>query len=39
VRLPAEPEAEPPELGPSVYGPGAHAGRGALGGTQSALRR
>jgi hypothetical protein len=26
------------EAGPSVYGPGAHAGRGSLGGTESALR-
>jgi hypothetical protein len=39
ARLPGEPKVEEPELGPSVYGPGAHAGRGALGGTESALRR
>jgi hypothetical protein len=40
VRVPDEPkEVERPEPGPSVYGPGAHAGRGALGGTESALRR
>jgi hypothetical protein len=40
VRVPDQPkEVERPEPGPSVYGPGAHAGRGALGGTESALRR
>jgi hypothetical protein len=39
VRVPDEPKEEAPELGPSVYGPGAHAGRGALGGTESALRQ
>jgi hypothetical protein len=39
ARVPDEPGAEPRELGPSVYGPGAHAGRGALGGTESTLRR
>ena len=36
------PEPEPPtpeELGPSVYGPGAYAGPGSLGGTSSALER
>jgi hypothetical protein len=38
ARVGDEPEAEPSEPGPSVYGPGAHAGRGALGGTESALR-
>jgi hypothetical protein len=38
ARVPDEPKPEAPELGPSVYGPGAHAGRGALGGTESALR-
>jgi hypothetical protein len=40
LRVPDEREEERPrEPGPSVYGPGAHAGRGALGGTESALRR
>jgi hypothetical protein len=40
VRVPNRPkEEERPEPGPSVYGPGTHAGRGALGGTESALRR
>jgi hypothetical protein len=40
LRVPDEPEEEMPrEPGPPVYGPGAHAGRGALGGTESALRR
>jgi hypothetical protein len=40
VRVPDQPkEVERPQPGPSVYGPGAHAGRGALGGTESALRR
>jgi hypothetical protein len=40
LRVPDEPEEERPrEPGPPVYGPGAHAGRGALGGTESALRR
>jgi hypothetical protein len=34
----APPEEEPTE-GPSVYGPGAYAGPGSLGGTESALRR
>jgi hypothetical protein len=34
---PPEPEESPPE-GPSVYGPGAYAGPGSLGGTKSALR-
>ncbi len=34
----APPEESPPE-GPSVYGPGAYAGPGSLGGTKSALRR
>jgi hypothetical protein len=38
ARVPDEPKPEAPELGPSVYGPGAHAGRGALGGTESAFR-
>jgi hypothetical protein len=38
VRVPDEPKEEAPELGPSVYGPGWHAGQGALGGTESALR-
>jgi hypothetical protein len=35
----APPPEESPSEGPSVYGPGAHAGPGALGGTESALRR
>jgi MFS family permease len=37
----ATPEAEPPapEERSTVFGPGAHAGPGALGGTESALRR
>jgi hypothetical protein len=40
LRVPDEPkEEERREPGPAVYGPGAHAGRGALGGTESALRR
>jgi hypothetical protein len=40
LRVPDEREEERPrEPGPPVYGPGAHAGRGALGGTDSALRR
>ena len=40
LRVPDEAEEERPrEPGPPVYGPGAHAGRGALGGTESALRR
>jgi hypothetical protein len=39
VRVPDELKPEEPELGPSVYGPGAHAGRGSLGGTESTLRR
>jgi hypothetical protein len=40
VRVPDEPnEVERREPGSPVYGPGAHAGRGALGGTESALRR
>jgi len=39
ARVPDEAEAErPAEPGPRVCGPGAHAGRGALGGTESALR-
>jgi hypothetical protein len=39
-RQPAPPdEPEPEPEGPSVYGPGAYAGPGALGGTESALRR
>jgi hypothetical protein len=33
-----EPEPIAPQ-GPSVYGPGAHAGPGALGGTESTLQR
>jgi hypothetical protein len=35
----APPEAESPPEGPPVYGPGAYAGPGSLGGTESALRR
>ena len=38
-RLPGEQEPAPGERGPSVYGPGAYAGPGSLGGTGSALRR
>jgi hypothetical protein len=39
-RQPAPPpEEEPSPEGPSVYGPGAYAGPGSLGGTKSALRR
>jgi hypothetical protein len=38
ARLPEEPQAERPDLGRSIYGPGAHAGPGSLGGTESALR-
>jgi hypothetical protein len=39
-RQPAPPpEEEPSPEGPSVYGPGAYAGPGSLGGTESALRR
>jgi hypothetical protein len=35
----APPEEESQPEGPSVYGPGAYAGPGSLGGTRSALRR
>jgi hypothetical protein len=39
VRMPEEREPEAsPDVGPSVYGPGAYAGPGSLGGTESALR-
>ena len=38
-RVPGEKEPAPGEQGPSVYGPGAYAGPGSLGGTGSALRR
>ena len=38
-RVPGEEEPAPGEQRPSVYGPGAHAGPGSLGGTGSALRR
>jgi hypothetical protein len=38
-RSPAPPADEPRPEGPSVYGPGAYAGPGSLGGTESALRR
>jgi hypothetical protein len=33
------PDGESPPEGPSVYGPGAYAGPGSLGGTESAIRR
>jgi hypothetical protein len=33
------PDDESPPEGPSVYGPGAYAGPGSLGGTESAIRR
>jgi hypothetical protein len=39
LRLPDEPDEQPREQGPPVYGPGAYAGPGSLGGTESALRR
>jgi hypothetical protein len=38
-RSPAPPADEAHPEGPSVYGPGAYAGPGSLGGTESALRR
>ena len=39
VRMPEEREpGGSPDLGASVYGPGAYAGPGSLGGTESALR-
>ena len=38
-RIPGEEEPAPGEQGPSIYGPGAYAGPGSLGGTRSALRR
>jgi hypothetical protein len=38
-RSPAPPVVESRQEGPSVYGPGAYAGPGSLGGTKSALRR
>jgi hypothetical protein len=39
VRMPEEREPDaPPDLGASIYGPGAYAGPGSLGGTESALR-
>ncbi len=38
-RVPGEEEPAPGEQGPSVFGPGAYAGPGSLGGTSSALRR
>jgi len=38
-RSPAPDSAEERPEGPPVYGPGAHAGPGSLGGTESALRR
>ena len=39
VRATPDPEPPPAEERPTVFGPGAHAGPGALGGTESALRR
>jgi hypothetical protein len=39
VRMPEQREPEPPpDVSASVYGPGAYAGPGSLGGTESALR-
>jgi hypothetical protein len=38
-RTPAPPPEESEPEGPSVYGPGAYAGPGSLGGTESAIRR
>jgi hypothetical protein len=38
VRATPDPEPPEPEERPTVFGPGAHAGPGALGGTRSALR-
>jgi hypothetical protein len=38
-RSPASRVEDPQPDGPAVYGPGAHAGPGSLGGTASALRR
>ena len=38
-RTPEEQETPPDEPGPSVYGPGAYARPGSLGGTSSALER
>jgi hypothetical protein len=38
-RTPEEQETTPDEQRPSVYGPGAYAGPGSLGGTSSALER
>jgi hypothetical protein len=38
VRLPERPTVEPPRVaGPSLFGPGTHAGQGSLGGTESTL--
>jgi hypothetical protein len=39
VRAKPDPEPPAPSEQPAVFGPGAHAGPGALGGTESALRR
>jgi MFS family permease len=39
ARSPAPTPAEEAPAGPPVYGPGAYAGPGSLGGTESALRR
>jgi hypothetical protein len=38
-RTPSAERESPPQTGPSVYGPGSHAGPGSLGGTESALPR
>jgi hypothetical protein len=38
-RSPGPPQEESRPAGPAVYGPGAYAGPGSLGGTKSALRR
>ena len=38
-RVPGAEEPAPGEKRPSVFGPGAYAGPGSLGGTSSALRR
>jgi hypothetical protein len=38
-RSPVQRAEQAPPTGPAVYGPGAHAGPGSLGGTKSALRR
>jgi hypothetical protein len=38
-KVPSEEEPAPGEHGPSIYGPGAYAGPGSVGGTKSALWR